>query len=163
MWYCLSSIDKKVRYLSLERVYKDLQRFLDGEVKQVKFVDRTFNCNRSHALEIWKYLMEHDNGKTNFHFEISGDILDDDTINFLSKARPSLFQFEIGVQTNKEVLKIIKRNMDFERLKIVVNNIKKAQNIHQHLDLIAGLPKENYASFKSHLMMYTIYFPNSFN
>ncbi|NLK97147.1 B12-binding domain-containing radical SAM protein [Defluviitalea saccharophila] len=148
--YCLSSIDKKVRFLSLERVYSDLQRFLDGKVKQVKFVDRTFNCNKKHAWAIWSYLMEHDNGTTNFHFEISADLLDDETIAFLSKARPGLFQFEIGVQTtNKEVLKIINRKMDFEQLKIIVSKIKQAQNIHQHLDLIAGLPGEDYASFKN--------------
>ncbi|HOQ17526.1 MAG TPA: B12-binding domain-containing radical SAM protein [Defluviitaleaceae bacterium] len=148
--YCLSSIDKKVRFLSLERVYSDLQRFLDGRVKQVKFVDRTFNCNKNHARAIWNYLIEHDNGTTNFHFEISADLLDDEIIAFLSKARPGLFQFEIGVQTtNREVLKIINRKMDFERLKTVVKNIKKGQNIHQHLDLIAGLPGENYASFRN--------------
>lgn len=157
--YCLSSRDQGVRYLSLERVFSDLQRFLDGEVKQVKFVDRTFNCSRKHALAIWEYLMEHDNGKTNFHFEISGDILDDDTIGLLSKARPGLFQFEIGVQTtNKDVLKIIERNMNFERLKTVVNRIKKGHNIHQHLDLIAGLPGENYDSFrKSFNDVYLLY------
>lgn len=147
--YCLSSRDQKVRFLSLERVFSDLQCFLDANVRQVKFVDRTFNCNKKHAVAIWKYLMENDNGKTNFHFEISADIMDEETIDFLSGARPGLFQFEIGVQTtNKSVLHIIERKMNFEKLKSVVNKIKSNNNIHQHLDLIAGLPGEDYKSFK---------------
>lgn len=147
--YCLSSRDKKVRFLSLERVYADLQHFLDAGVKQVKFVDRTFNCNKKHALSIWKYLMDKDNGKSNFHFEISADILDEEALELLSKARPGLFQFEIGVQTtNRDVLKQIEREMDFDKLTAIVKKIKGYKNIHQHLDLIAGLPGENYPSFK---------------
>ncbi|WP_058486423.1 B12-binding domain-containing radical SAM protein [Defluviitalea phaphyphila] len=148
--YCLSSIEDRVRFLSLDRVYSDLQRFLDERVKQVKFVDRTFNASKNHALAIWKYLIENDNGITNFHFEIAGEILEDDIIEFLSKARPGLFQFEIGVQTtNKETLKNISRKMDFKKLKKVVQSIQKGKNIHQHLDLIAGLPGEDYKSFRN--------------
>ena len=147
--YCLSSRDKKVRFLSLERVFSDLQYFLKENVKQVKFVDRTFNCNKKHSLSIWKYLMENDNGKTNFHFEISADILDDETLELLAKARPSLFQFEIGIQTtNIDVLSTIERKMDFDKLSNIVKRIKSNKNIHQHLDLIAGLPGEDYNSFK---------------
>ncbi|NLK21318.1 MAG: B12-binding domain-containing radical SAM protein [Epulopiscium sp.] len=147
--YCLSSRETGVRFLSLERVYFDLRKFLDAKVKQVKFVDRTFNCSKSHALAIWQFLINNDNGKTNFHFEISADILDEKTIDFLSKARPGLFQFEIGVQsTNEHVLGIIDRKMDFNKLKWAVKKIKKNKNIHQHLDLIAGLPGEDYNSFR---------------
>lgn len=146
--YCLSSIEKGVRLRSLPIVLKELQCFLDARVVQVKFVDRTFNCNKKHALGIWKYLHEHDNGYTNFHFEISGDLLDDETIDFLSKVRPGLFQLEVGVQSTNEVtISNIKRKTNFERLSNVVSKINKGNNIHQHLDLIAGLPGEDYISF----------------
>ncbi|MCT4598335.1 MAG: B12-binding domain-containing radical SAM protein [Vallitalea sp.] len=146
--YCLSSIEKGVRLRSLEKVLKELQYFLDAKVMQVKFVDRTFNCNKKHALGIWKYLYENDNGYTNFHFEISADLLDEDTIEFLSKVRPGLFQLEVGVQsTNETTINHIKRKTNFDKLANIVKQINKGNNIHQHLDLIAGLPGEDYDSF----------------
>ncbi len=146
--YCLSSIEKGVRMKSLPIVLKELQYFLDANVMQVKFVDRTFNCNKKHALGIWKYLHEHDNGYTNFHFEISADLLDDETIQFLKVVRPGLFQLEIGVQsTNETTIHHIKRKTNFLKLADIVKSINQGDNIHQHLDLIAGLPDEGYASF----------------
>lgn len=146
--YCLSSIEKGVRFLSPERIKNDLQFFLDNKVKQVKFVDRTFNCNHEHAMGIWKYLMEHDNGVTNFHMEITADILKDEAIEMLKNAREGLFQFEIGVQsTNERTIDTIKRNAAFGGIADVVRKISEGGNIHQHLDLIAGLPYENYESF----------------
>ena len=142
-------MEKGVHFLSDERVLKDLQFFLDNRVKQVKFVDRTFNCNRNHAVKIWQYLMEHDNGYTNFHMEIEAHIMDDGLIEMLQNAREGLFQFEIGIQsTNINTLGAVKRNVNFEELKEVVLKIKKGGNIHVHLDLIAGLPFEGYESFK---------------
>ncbi len=147
--YCLSSVDKSVRFLELDRVFSDLQFFLDHQVKQVKFVDRTFNANPSYARAIWDYLKKNDNGLTNFHFEIAADLLNHDILAFLKDVRPNLFQFEIGVQsTNEEVLRIIQRTMDFQEVSDVVRTIKSYKNIHQHLDLIAGLPKEDMASFR---------------
>ena len=147
--YCLSSIEKGVRFLSIERIKSDLRFFLEHKVKQVKFVDRTFNCNRSHANFIWKYIMENDNNITNFHMEIIADIIDDEQLEFLKNARPGLFQFEIGVQsTNELTISEIKRNTYFDKLSYVVKKIKEGKNIHQHLDLIAGLPFEDYNSFK---------------
>ncbi|MCR5737607.1 MAG: B12-binding domain-containing radical SAM protein [Eubacterium sp.] len=147
--YCLSSIDKKVRLRNLDVVKKELQFFLDRKVKQVKFVDRTFNCNHQHAMEIWKYLLEHDNGVTNFHFEVSADILNDEEIALLNQLRPGLAQLEIGVQsTNEETLRAINRTMNVERLEGIVAAIRAGGNIHQHLDLIAGLPYEDYESFQ---------------
>lgn len=147
--YCLSSVEKGVRFLSIDRVKRDLRVFLDKKVIQVKFVDRTFNCNKAHALNIWEFLIENDNGFTNFHMEITADLLDDEEILVLKRARKGLFQFEIGVQsTNEETIKAIKRNTNFEKLKTVVKKIKQLENIHQHLDLIAGLPYEDYNSFK---------------
>lgn len=146
--YCLSSVEKGVRFLSKERVESDLQFFLDNNVRQVKFVDRTFNCNKQHAMNIWKYLIDNDNLKTNFHMEITADIMDDEILQLLKNARPGLFQFEIGVQsTNENTIEAIKRNTSFDVLKVIVNKIKSGGNIHQHLDLIAGLPHENYNSF----------------
>ncbi len=146
--YCLSSIEKGVRFLSAKRVERDLQFFLDNNVPQVKFVDRTFNANPSHARHIWRYLIEHDNGVTNFHMEITADILDEASLDLLKKARKGLFQFEIGVQsTNVSTIKAIQRNISFEKLQSVVKKIKQYGNIHQHLDLIAGLPHEDYTSF----------------
>lgn len=148
--YCLSSIEQGVRFLSKERVESDLQFFLDNKVPQVKFVDRTFNANQEHANHIWNYLIEHDNGVTNFHMEITADILQEESLELLKKARKGLFQFEIGVQsTNAQTIKAIQRNTSFEKLKKVVNTIKSYGNIHQHLDLIAGLPYENYDSFRN--------------
>lgn len=147
--YCLSSIEKGVRFLSLERVYSDLQFFLDHNIKQVKFVDRTFNCNKNHALNIWEYIQKNDNNITNFHFEITADLIDDEIIKFLKTIRTGLFQFEIGIQsTNIETIEYIKRKVDFELLSDIVKKIKLSNNIHQHLDLIAGLPGESYESFK---------------
>ncbi|WP_242985329.1 B12-binding domain-containing radical SAM protein [Vallitalea okinawensis] len=146
--YCLSSTEKGVRYRSFDLVKNELQLFLDHRVMQVKFVDRTFNCSKKHALNIWNYLMNHDNGYTNFHFEISADLLDEETIDILKASRPGLFQFEIGVQsTNLQTIDYIKRKMDFEVLSEKVKKITALENIHQHLDLIAGLPGEDYESF----------------
>ena len=103
--YCLSSIDKKLRFRDLELVRRELQFFLDHRVPQVKFVDRTFNCRHEHAMEIWRYILEHDNGVTNFHFEISADLLRDEEIQLMSKMRPGLIQLEIGVQsTNTDTI-----------------------------------------------------------
>lgn len=148
--YCLSSIDKKVRLRGIEIVKKELQFFLDRNVAQVKFIDRTFNCNHKHALEIWNYIYEHDNGVTNFHFEVEGDILNEEEIALLNKMRPGLVQLEIGVQsTNPVTLKEINRFTDFENLKTIVEKINSGKNIHQHLDLIAGLPYEDYSSFQN--------------
>lgn len=146
--YCLSSIEKGIRFLSLERVEKDLQFFLNQQVRQVKFVDRTFNANPAHAKHIWAYLIAHDNGITNFHMEITADIMDQESLDLLKKARPGLFQFEIGVQTtNPKTMTAIQRNVNFDKLSAVVKEIKRQGNIHQHLDLIAGLPEEDYTSF----------------
>ena len=146
--YCLSSIDKKVRLRDIEVVKKELQFFLDRKVKQVKFVDRTFNCNHAHATAIWQYILENDNGVTNFHFEISADILNEEELKLLSRMRPGLVQLEIGVQsTNPETLVAIHRSMDVDKLEDIVTRINSGNNVHQHLDLIAGLPYEDYESF----------------
>ena len=146
--YCLSSIDKTVRFRDIEVVKRELAFFLEKKVKQVKFVDRTFNCNHDHAMAVWQYLYEHDNGVANFHFEIAGDILREDEIALVAKMRPGLVQFEIGVQsTNTDTLREIRRVMDIEKLKQVVAALKAAHNVHIHLDLIAGLPYEDYDSF----------------
>lgn len=146
--YCLSSIDKSVRFRSLELVLPEIQFFLDHRVPQVKFVDRTFNCRRSHSLAIWRYLLEHDNGVTNFHFEITSDLLDEEELLVLSQMRPALVQLEIGVQsTNPMTIEAIKRRMDLSRVKACVDRVNGFGNIHQHLDLIAGLPYEDYDSF----------------
>lgn len=146
--YCLSSIDKQVRFRSAELVKRELKFFLDHRVPQVKFVDRTFNCRHSHALEIWNYIREHDNGVTNFHFEIAADLLNEEELELLSEMRPGLVQLEIGVQsTNTETIKEIDRVMDFTRLSRIVKRLQERENIHLHLDLIAGLPQEDYRSF----------------
>lgn len=147
--YCLSSIDKKLRFRDTEMVKKELQFFIDNKVPQVKFVDRTFNCKHDHAMAIWKYINEHDNGVTNFHFEISADLLREEELQEISTMRPGLIQLEIGVQsTNPDTIKAIHRTMDFEKLKGIVDRIHSFGNIHQHLDLIAGLPYEDYDSFR---------------
>jgi radical SAM superfamily enzyme YgiQ (UPF0313 family) len=147
--YCLSSIDKKLRFRDTETVKKELQFFIDNKVPQVKFVDRTFNCKHDHAIAIWKYINEHDNGVTNFHFEISADLLREEELQEMSTMRPGLIQLEIGVQsTNPDTIKAIHRTMDFEKLKGIVDRIHSFGNIHQHLDLIAGLPYEDYDSFR---------------
>ena len=146
--YCLSSVEKQLRFRNTELVKKELQFFIDREVPQVKFVDRTFNCNHAHAMEIWSYIKEHDNGITNFHFEISADLLKEEELALIGTMRPGLIQLEIGVQsTNGATIKEIHRTMQLERLKEVVREVQKHENIHEHLDLIAGLPFEDYDTF----------------
>ena len=146
--YCLSSVDKSVRFRSLELVEKELLFFINNKVPQVKFVDRTFNCSHKHAMGIFQIIKKYDNGITNFHFEISADILNQEELEFLSTLRPGLVQLEIGVQSvNEKTISAIQRKMKFDKLKENVLFIKKQGNIHQHLDLIAGLPYEDYKSF----------------
>ena len=146
--YCLSSVDKKLRFRSLDLVRKELQFFLDHKVPQVKFVDRTFNCKHDHAMAIWKYIVEHDNGVTNFHFEIAADLLREEELELMATMRPGLIQLEIGVQsTNLQTLEAIHRKTDFSRICQIVERIHSFGNIHQHLDLIVGLPYEDYDSF----------------
>jgi len=148
--YCLSSIDKKVRLRDIEMVKKELQFFLDQKVPQVKFIDRTFNCNHEHAMAIWKYIKEHDNKITNFHFEVGADLLRDDELDLLNTLRPGAVQMEIGVQsTNEQTIHEICRVMDIPKLKKIVERLHAGKNIHIHLDLIAGLPYEDYESFKN--------------
>ena len=147
--YCLSSIDKTVRLRDLELVKKELQFFLDIKIPQVKFIDRTFNCNRDHACAVWQYIHENDNGITNFHFEISADILTERELAILEKMCPGLVQLEIGVQsTHLETIKEINRVMNIDKLRDVVAKVHSFKNIHQHLDLIAGLPYEDYETFQ---------------
>ncbi len=146
--YCLSSVDKCLRFRDIELVKKELQFFIDKKVPQVKFVDRTFNCKHEHSMEIWTYIHEHDNGITNFHFEISADLLNEEELELMSKMRPGLIQLEIGVQsTNPDTIAEIHRTMKIDQVGKNVAIINHYQNIHQHLDLIAGLPYENYDSF----------------
>ena len=146
--YCLSSIDKKLRFRSLDLVLPELEWFLQAKVPQVKFVDRTFNCKKSHAMAIWQYIRDHDNGVTNFHFEIAADLLDKDELDLLSTMRPGLVQLEIGVQsTNEKTLEAIRRKTDIEEIREITETINSWHNIHQHLDLIAGLPWEDLESF----------------
>lgn len=146
--YCLSSIDKRVRLRDLALVKEELQFFLDQKVPQVKFIDRTFNCNHQHAMEIWKYIQEHDNGITNFHFEISADLLNGEELALLAKMRPGLVQLEIGVQsTNLQTLEAVRRHTNLDKLRHAVVRIHSEYNIHVHLDLIAGLPYEDMGSF----------------
>ena len=146
--YCLSSVDKRLRFRNLELVKQELQFFLDHKVPQVKFVDRTFNCKHDHAIAIWKYIAEHDNGITNFHFEVAADLLNEEELKILEGMRPGLVQLEIGVQsTNPDTIRAIRRTMDFDKVSEVVARIQKKGNIHQHLDLIAGLPYEDIQSF----------------
>lgn len=146
--YCLSSTIKGVRYFPMEKVQRDLKIFIDNKVMQVKFVDRTFNADRKRALDIMKFINENDNGYTNFHFEITASLLDEETLSFLGTVRPELFQFEVGVQsTNEKTLKEIDRNIPFSKIKETCLRIKSYKNIHLHLDLIAGLPHEGFDSF----------------
>ncbi len=146
--YCLSSIEKSLRFRSFSLVEKELQFFLDHSVSQVKFVDRTFNCNHKHAMDIWRYLKEHDNGITNFHFEISADLLTEEELELINSLRPGLIQLEIGVQsTHKPTLEAICRTMNLNRLEQSVKRVQQAGNVHQHLDLIAGLPEEDFDAF----------------
>ena len=148
--YCLSSLDKSVRLRDTSLVLKELDFFIEKGVPQVKFVDRTFNCSRKHTREIWRHIMEHDNGVTNFHFEISADLLNEEELELMSRMRPGLIQLEIGVQsTNPRTIEEIRRKMDLTLLKNAVARINSFGNIHQHLDLIAGLPYEDYESFRN--------------
>lgn len=147
--YCLSSIDKCLRFRKLELVEKELQFFIDEKVPQVKFVDRTFNCNHKHAIEIWKYIKEHDKGITNFHFEVAADLLNEEELELIESMRPGLIQLEIGVQsTNEQTIREIRRTMRFEEVARIVQRINQGENVHQHLDLIAGLPYEDMESFQ---------------
>lgn len=147
--YCLSSAVNGVRFMPMERVKTDLYSFIKAEVKQVKFVDRTFNCNKKRAMEIWSFLSEKAKPNMNFHFEICADLLDDEMLDFLNRVPTGLFQFEIGVQsTNVNTIRLINRSMDFEKVSASVKRIAQGENIHQHLDLIAGLPAEDYAYFR---------------
>lgn len=147
--YCLSSVEKKLRFRDIELVKQELQFFIDQKVPQIKFVDRTFNCNHEHAMEIWKFIKEQDNGVTNFHFEVSADLLKEEELQLMETMRPGLIQLEIGVQsTNEATILEIHRTMKLERLKEVVKRVQAIGNIHQHLDLIAGLPYEDYATFQ---------------
>lgn len=146
--YCLSSADRTTRKRSLSLVFSDLQRLIDARVMQVKFVDRTFNLDAERALQIWKYLAEHDNGSTCFQMELGGDLFTDEQISFLKTVRPGLFQFEIGVQsTYDQSMEIVCRKTDFSILSKNVLAVHAAGNIHQHLDLIAGLPGEDFERF----------------
>ncbi|MDU5109384.1 MAG: B12-binding domain-containing radical SAM protein [Clostridium sp.] len=146
--YCLSSTIHGVRFLDIERVKKELSYFIKKEVRLVKFVDRTFNCNHKFTMAIWEFLINQDT-KTQFHFEISADLLKDAELELLRKAPKDRFQFEVGVQTtNDEVLNRINRFVNFSDIKEKVDELLKLRNIKQHLDLIAGLPGEDYNSFK---------------
>ncbi len=158
--YCLSGRNNKVRYLELERVKKELMFFITNNVPLVKFVDRTFNADKKRACEIFKFIIEN-NKNTTFHFELSGSLIDDEMIDILKGAKKGHIQFEIGVQsTNKETLKAIGRNIDFDKIKENVRKLINLSNIHIHLDLIAGLPYENYESFKRSFDDVISLFPN---
>lgn len=147
--YCLSSLEKQLRFRSLDLVKKELAFFMEKQVPQVKFVDRTFNCKHEHAMEIWRFIKEYDNGITNFHFEVSADLLTEEELALIHSMRPGLIQLEIGVQsTNDATIREIHRTMNLKRLREVVARIQEGENIHQHLDLIAGLPYEDYETFK---------------
>ena len=148
--YCLSSVDKRIRFRDLDIVKEELQFFIDNKTAQVKFVDRTFNCNPRHAMEIWKYIKENDIGITNFHFEIAADLMTEEELELISDMRPGLIQLEIGVQSvNEETLQAIHRKTDIEGIENITGRIRQNKNIHQHLDLIAGLPYEGYLSFRN--------------
>ncbi|MDO5408937.1 MAG: DUF4080 domain-containing protein [Lachnospiraceae bacterium] len=147
--YCLSSVEKKLRFRSLSLVFEELDFFLREKTAQVKFVDRTFNCRHEHAYAIWKYILEHDNGITNFHFEISADLLREEDFALFAGMRQGLIQLETGVQTtNPETIRAIGRTMNLEKVAQNTERVRRGHNIHQHLDLIAGLPKEDLNSFK---------------
>lgn len=147
--YCLSSIDKQVRFRSLDRIKEELSFFLKAGVPQVKFVDRTFNSRKDHAMAIWQFIRDHDNGVTNFHFEIAADLLDQEELELLVSMRPGLVQLEIGVQSaNPDTLAAIRRRTDLQKIGAAAAVINRGRNVHQHLDLIAGLPYEDLASFR---------------
>ena len=147
--YCLSSIDKQIRFRNPDLVKEELLFFLNAGVPQVKFVDRTFNCKKSHAMAIWRWIQEHDNGVTNFHFEIAADLLGEEEMELLAGMRPGLVQLEIGVQTtNVQALEAIRRKTDIDEIRRITSRINAGRNVHQHLDLIAGLPYEGMESFR---------------
>jgi radical SAM superfamily enzyme YgiQ (UPF0313 family) len=147
--FCMSSLDRAVRSLSWDRVKADLNRILAANIRLVKFVDRTFNWDRQRAFEIWRYLVEHYNADMVFHFEIAADLLDAETIQWLARVPSGYFQFEIGVQsTNECTLKAVQRQTDLTRLFANVQALKRCGNIHLHLDLIVGLPFEDFTSFR---------------
>lgn len=147
--YCLSPSNWHVRFRSMKLVEKELQFFIDHAVPQVKFVDRTFNCNKEHAMAIWQYIRDHDRGMTNFHFEIGADLLDEEELDLLAQLRPGLVQLEIGVQsTNDLTISEVSRTMDLDRLAYAVKRLQAGRNMHLHLDLIAGLPYEDYDRFR---------------
>lgn len=148
--YCLSSTLQGLRYFSIDRVKSDLKALIDARVSQIKFIDRTFNANKKFAMEIMQFLMENDNDYTTYHFEVTAHLLTEDMLEFLKECKEGLFQFEIGVQTtNEKVLEAVGRRDDFSKLSYVVQKIASYRNIHQHLDLIAGLPYEDYNSFEN--------------
>ena len=148
--YCLSSIDKKVRFRDMELVKRELKFFLEQKVPQVKFIDRTFNVNGPRTMELLRFIKENDNGVTNFHCEIAAELLTEEQITLLNSLRPGLVQLEIGVQsTNTETLRAVNRKTELELLKEKVEAVRGKNNVHIHLDLIAGLPKENLVSFKA--------------
>ncbi|WP_170075485.1 B12-binding domain-containing radical SAM protein [Paraclostridium dentum] len=148
--YCLSSTLQGLRYFSIDRVKSDLKALIDARVSQIKFIDRTFNANKKFAMEIMQFLMENDNDYTTYHFEVTAHLLTEDMLEFLKGCKEGLFQFEIGVQTtNEKVLEAVGRRDDFSKLSYVVQKIASYRNIHQHLDLIAGLPYEDYNSFEN--------------
>lgn len=157
--YCLSGQHGRVRFRPLALVYEELSFFLRERVPQVKFVDRTFNCDKQYAMSIWHYLAEHDNGVTNFHFEMAAELLDKETISWLNTVRKGLFQFEIGVQsTNPDTLRAVQRVTLPEKLTPVIRALQRGQNIHLHLDLIAGLPYESYDRFgESYNYVYSLH------
>lgn len=147
--YCLSSADRNVQFAPIEKVRSELKRFIDARVKQVKFVDRSFNCRADFSEEIIRFIIENDNGITNFHFEIEAMLITESFISLMNSARRGLFQLEIGVQTvNAETLAAVHRKSDFSLLSEQVRRLLKPQNVHIHLDLIAGLPLEDFQSFR---------------
>lgn len=146
--YCLSSADRVTRYRSISLVFQDLERMIKAQVMQVKFVDRTFNIDSERAITIWRFLIEHDNGYTSFQMEIGGDLLTNEMLDLFAKARPGLFQLEVGVQsTHRETLHQVCRDTDLDKLKAAMLHIHRHGHVHRHLDLIAGLPGESFQRF----------------
>lgn len=148
--YCLSSIDKRVRFRNMKLVKKELSFFLEQKVPQVKFIDRTFNVNAKRTMELWSFIKENDNGITNFHFEIAAELFTVEQIELLHSLRPGLIQLEIGVQsTNVETLSAVNRKTELTKLQTTVAAVREKNNVHIHLDLIAGLPHETLDSFRN--------------
>ncbi len=147
--YCISSLDRRIRELPVDRVKSDLSHFLAQNVKQVKFLDRTFNWDRKRSLELFRFLIDNDNGRTNFHFEVCAELLDDEILETLKEARHDLFQFEIGIQsTHEPTLAAVNRSTNVEKVKKNVLRLLELGNAHIHVDLIAGLPYEDYVTFR---------------